>query len=203
VVARGLERVELGLLHSHGELADLRGIDNRNHMTRGIACTVVAVVFAFGCRPAARASSAAQPDLVVAVLQTAIRYALDTAYRPEVVCVSDLNDGRAGEARELDPPAAVLSRLTVPRDILLRPISGCRQEPLSRPVNRQLVVDTLTGKRGLRVRATAPIFTSRTSFTVRLGYYQGGLSAAEWICDGTVSRDSGVEITRCKLDWVS
>jgi hypothetical protein len=78
--------------------------------------------------------------------------------------------------------------------MLIRPISACRTEPL-RGSRRgvPLVVDTVTGKRGISVSASEPVFASDGTFTVEMRYYEHGLSAAGWTCTGRRRSSDGIE----------
>jgi hypothetical protein len=82
-------------------------------------------------------------------------------------------------------------------------MSACTTEPLRGASAPSLVVDTLTGKRGISISATDPVFEDDGTFTVETHYYQNGLSSAGWECRGRRVIDERWEITTCKMLWIS
>ena len=82
-------------------------------------------------------------------------------------------------------------------------MSVCKVDPIPREMPRaSLVVDTLTGKRGISVGADAPVFNDDGTFSVNVEYYQHGLSSAFWACSGRRTTD-GWKIESCNLEWIS
>lgn len=147
--------------------------------------------------PTTRADSVA---LVIAIYGVAFTNGTQTAHAatlPDLVCVQGPRPG-------VDPPRAVLDALQRDRSLLVRPMSACKTEPLGGATRGiSLVVDTLTGKRGISVSAGEPKFEADGSFTVETGYYQHGLSGAGWLCRGRRRSDQGWEITSCTMRWIS
>lgn len=137
--------------------------------------------------------------MMIAAYTTAFTNGTGTAHgaaKPEVVCVQGL-------AARSDPPAEVVAALQKDRTMLVRPMSGCRIEPLSGATRSvSLVVDTLTGKRGISIGVSSLVVSDDGSFTFRTGYYQHGLSAASYKCEGRRDRGAWV-VTACKLEWIS
>jgi hypothetical protein len=147
--------------------------------------------------PGTRADSLA---LAIAIYEVAVSNGTQTAHAdttPALVCVG-------GNQPATDPPAEVLEALRARRTLLIRPLSACKTEPLSREGwGRSLVVDTLTGARGISVSATAPTFGAKSAFVFNTHYYQNGLSAGEWQCRGKRRSDGGWAITTCTMLWIS
>ena len=135
--------------------------------------------------------------LLTAVYGTALNNGLRTAHaseRPAIVCV----DGLSGSL--LDAVLAAL-RDSTPR--LVRPASACRVEPLrDSPRGRSLVADTLTGARGIMIRATLRHLAEDGSFTFDTTYYEHGLSGADWECTGQ-RRGQLWTIASCTLTRIS
>ena len=72
-------------------------------------------------------------------------------------------------------------------------MSACRVEPLgSAPRNTSLVVELETGRRGLVIWMEPPKRDSTGALTVHVGYYEHGLSAADWIC----------AVRKAQADWI-
>ena len=139
--------------------------------------------------------------LAISIYSVALTNGTQTAHaadHAQLVCVK-------GTQPNADPPAAVLAALQSNRTLLIRPMSACRQEPLGGPAPRgaSLVVDTLTGKRGIWVSAGVPVFNADGTFGVETRYYQHGLSGAGWQCRGKRRSDGGWEITTCTMLWIS
>lgn len=138
-------------------------------------------------------------SLMIAIYEVALTNGIRTAHAaalPELVCVRGL--GGVG-----DPPQAVLDALAKKSALLVRPLSACRIEPLREISSVSLVVDTLTGKRGISISAGEPKFEPDGSFTVDIGYHQHGLSGASWLCEGRRRSDNGWEMTSCQMRGIS
>jgi hypothetical protein len=136
--------------------------------------------------------------LLTAIYGTALNNGLRTAHaseRPELVCV----DGLRGSLLD-----AVVAALRDSTQRLVRPALACRVEPLraSPRTSRSLVVDTLTGARGILIRATLPQLADNGSFTFSTTYYEHGLSGADWECAGQ-RRGQVWTIVSCILTRIS
>jgi hypothetical protein len=108
----------------------------------------------------------------IAVLQ----YALDSLAHDDMACVAD-----AGR----DPTPRVLAAIAPARSRIVRPLSACRVDSKRRPGDStSLVVDTLTGRRGVRVEWNALTFDAAGGFVVGVVAYRNGLSATAWRCTG-------------------
>lgn len=161
---------------------------------------LVSIGFLSATVASAQASSLTASDstaLLTAVYGTALNNGLRTAHageRPALVCVDGLSGSR------LD---TVLSALRDSTQRLVRPASACRVEPLrgSRR-GRSLVVDTLTGARGIMIRATLLHLVGDGSFTFNTTYYEHGLSGADWECTGQ-RRGPLWTIVSCTLTRIS
>jgi len=166
---------------------------------------VVAVCFLAGAQgllaqsTSAPTSAADSLELAIVILRSAIQNGVTTAYPatlPRLVCVATL-DPRA------DPPPSALPMLASPDSFVIRPQSACRVDSLPSSLTEQpLILDTLTGQRGIEVSASNPTFLQDGSFVVRLYYYEHGLSSAAWTCTGRRVA-SGWQIESCTLNWVS
>ena len=148
----------------------------------------------------AQAGSLTAPDsiaLLTAVYGTALNNGLRTAHaneRPALVCVDGLSGSR------LD---AVLAALRDSTQRLVRPASACRVEPRrGSPRGRSLVVDTLTGARGIMIRAALLHLVDDRSVTFTTTYYEHGLSGADWVCIGQ-RRGRLWTIVSCTLTRIS
>ena len=144
--------------------------------------------------PQSRVDSAA---LMTALYRTAFANGARTAHaleRPALVCVG----GASG-----DPSAAIVAALADSTPLLVRPRSACRVEPLSSPsTGKSLVVDTLTGRRGVVITVDGLAFDANGAFTFRTTYYENGSSAADWDCAG---RRVGArwEVTSCRMSRIA
>lgn len=150
-----------------------------------------------------RMASAADDSLalLIAVYGAAFSNGTRTAHAaalPELVCIRGIGPA-------VDPPAGVLEAMRRGRTILVRPMSVCRVEPPGadrRQSGNSLVIDTLTGKRGISIHASAPKFDSDSTFSFDTDYYQHGLSAGGFTCIGRRERGTWV-VMRCDLRWIS
>jgi len=156
-----------------------------------------------GAQPAA-STVRADTALIAAILRTAVREALYTAHGaqpPQVVCVAiDTVAAAEGPFKFVDPPASVIADLQRGRSLLIRASSACRMLPpdASRPPRTPLVVDGVTGKRGIRVWMRTPQWAGPQTFTVQVGYDEHELSGGWWRC--TMRKRSGSwEVAGCQL----
>jgi hypothetical protein len=151
------------------------------------------------CRAVGPTTGADSLALMNAIYLVALSNGTQTAHAatgPEVVCARGLRP-------DSDPPAAVIDALQKDRSLLIRPMSACIQEPVRSTRDGSLVVDTLTGKRGISISVTEPVFAADGSFKFDTGYYQHGLSSAGWTCFGRRRSDQAWEVTRCTMNWIS
>ena len=144
--------------------------------------------------PRTRADS---KDILVIMYHNAFQNGLKTAHAseaPALVCV-----GRDKK----DAPLFVLSALADSTRLLIRPLSACRTEPLRSPSTGQsLVVDTLTGKRGITIDVYGPAFNADGTFTFWTSYYENGRSAGDWECIGE-AKGFGWQVASCRLTRIS
>ncbi len=147
--------------------------------------------------PLDRADSLA---LIVAIYEMAVTNGIRVAHadtRPEVVCI-------AGAKTSADPPAEVMEALKPRPDIIFRPRSACRIEPVEPPQSsRSLVVDNITGRRGIVVTAEQPRMAPDGSFVVVMTYYEHGLSSAVFACQGGRRDDGRWEVSLCRMPVIS
>jgi hypothetical protein len=148
----------------------------------------------------APATGADTLQLTIVILQTAVSLGIKTAYSaslPRLICVSLKGTG------ESDPSPAALAALQKPDSLVLRPISACRnsaKDTLRTDV--PLLIDTVSGQRGISVSASQPLFGSDGTFRTEIGYYEHGLSSAGWTCIGR-REPAGWRVTSCKMNWIS
>jgi hypothetical protein len=132
----------------------------------------------------------ADQDLAFATFRIAITNGQLTSHgaaAPDVICLSrraSHEPSGANRPYSYDPQPAVLARLRRERrTTTLQPGSVCRTEQLgSAPRHTSLVVDTTSGRRGIRVWIDEPVFTAPNVGTIDMGYYEHGLSSAHWQC---------------------
>lgn len=138
--------------------------------------------------------------LAVTIYRVAFSNGTQTAHgvaKPELVCVR-------GNPWTADPPLAIVDSLQRGTTHLLRPNSACRQDrPTSAARGVSLVVDTLTGKRGISIAASEPVFSADGTFTFETNYYEHGLSSASWDCSGRRVGPERWEIVACRLTRIS
>jgi hypothetical protein len=104
--------------------------------------------------------------------------------------------------RLVDPDSIVMAlvRAHVPE---VQPMSACRIEPLrSAADNTSLVVDRASGRRGLVIWMEPPERNSLGVVVARIGYYEHGLSAAEWTCVVRRVNDEWV-VNACRMTSIS
>jgi hypothetical protein len=167
---------------------------------RASSLSVLAAILLAGGVPAQSAVPQTGADsilLMTTLYRTAFANGLRTAHameKPALVCVA----GTAG-----DPLPAVVAALADSTTFLVRPKSACRVEPLQSPsTGKSLVVDTLTGRRGIVITVTDVAFDSSNGFTFHTTYYENGRSGAYWDCRG---RRTGVrwEVVSCRMTGIS
>ena len=135
-------------------------------------------------------------SLLIAAYGTALNNGLRTAAdkQPGVVCVDGLSDSLRDD---------VLTALRDSTQRLLRPVLACRVEPLRSSVRgRSLVVDTLTGNRGIIIHATILQMADNGTFAFRTSYYEHGSSGADWNCEGQ-KRGQFWAVVSCRLTRIS
>ena len=137
---------------------------------------------ATGAQKSRGADSRDSVALAVAVFRTAIVHGQLTAHGgsiPEVLCLAVAQ--RVGQ-RFGEPDSTVVARVRV-QTPTVRPMSACRIDPLRGAADHSsLVVERETGRRGLVIWMDTPKPDSTGALTVHVGYYEHGLSAADWIC---------------------
>ena len=154
--------------------------------------------------PPARGQDADSVALAVAVFRAAIVHGQLTAHGgavPAVICLAQVGSRRPTNQFD-EPDSAVIARIRE-RVPVARPMSACLVEPLrSARDNTPLVVERATGRRGIIVWMQAPARNTTGALTVGIGYYEHGLSAADWIC--AVRRD-GTEwiVNACRMTRIS
>lgn len=169
-------------------------------------CGLGALLLVTGTAQAQPAASPVTADtaLIAAILRTAVREALYTAHGaepPQVVCVAiDTVAAAEGPFKLIDPPASVIADLQHGRSLLIRASSACRMLPPEAPRGRRtrLIVDGVTGKRGIKVWMRTPQPVGAQTFTVEVGYDEHELSGGWWRC--TMRKRSGTwEVAGCQL----
>ena len=116
------------------------------------------------------------------------------AEKPTLICVAGFPS---------EPPPALLAALNESIELLIRASSACRTEPLRSPsTGRSLVVDTLTGRRGIEVRVSRVMFGANGTLLFQTSYYENGRSAADWDCVGA-RRGETWEIVSCRMTRIS
>ena len=116
------------------------------------------------------------------------------AEKPMLICVAGFQNG---------PPPALLAALSKSDGLLFRASSACRIEPLRSPSTGQsLVVDTLSGRRGIEIRVSHVAFGESGALFFRTHYYENGRSGADWDCTGA-RRGETWEIVSCLMTRTS
>ena len=102
----------------------------------------------------------------------------------------------------MDPDSTVVA-LVRERSSNVRAMSACRIDPLRSPLDRtSLVVEEKTGRRGLLIWMETAERDKAGAVIVRIGYYEHGLSAADWIC--AVRRIEGEWVVNgCRMMGIS
>lgn len=179
-------------------------------MYRSGSVSLILLIACPGCAtiPAERFDpDAALTGSAVAVFERAIDLGVQTApgdRRTDVLCIAIRSVGASSRVswRETfaDPPPSVLTALQR-KHASVRPYSACDIEPLRPPSDRSsLVSERATGARGLLLWMEGEDLESTDQ--VGIGYYENGLSAAEWHC--AVRRESGAtHVGTCDLVSIS
>ena len=146
--------------------------------------------------------------VTVATFRTAIVHGQLTAHGdavPDVLCLAQMVAAATSAPlrdRLLDPDSAVVALLRE-RMPNVRPMSACRIEPRRGPRdNTSLVVEQKTGKRGLVIWAEPPERDSKGAIITHIGYYEHGLSAADWVCAVRRINDEWV-VNACRMKGIS
>ncbi|QJR34295.1 hypothetical protein [Gemmatimonas groenlandica] len=156
---------------------------------------LVACALSLACARGPMASSAVRSAATDEVTSVALRESIDRSLQDvrrgadlEIVCV---------RVQMGDPPAAVLSALAESVPFALRPASACRIERGESSVfDRAQVVEAESGKRGVEIFAESLVFTSATTFTVRIGFFQHAAVSGRWVCAGRQGA-TGWTVDRC------
>jgi hypothetical protein len=143
--------------------------------------------------------------MMAAVLRTAVREGMYTAHGanpPALVCIGLAGSAPLGPGyleQLADPPITLVNQLQRGRTLDIRPSSACRlQHSEGAPRHTSLVVEPRSGKRGILVWVQDPLRQPDGTYSVELGYFEHGLSAANWKC--TVRRQPpGWEVAPCVL----
>ena len=153
---------------------------------------------------AARGQAPDSVALAVAVFRTAIVQGQLTAHGgavPEVLCLARAPWQRP-DGKSADPDSAVVARIRE-KTPTARPMSACRVDPLGSAVrNTSLVVERATGRRGLVIWAAPPQADVMGAVTVLIGYYEHGLSAADWSCAVRRAHDEWI-VNACTMLRIS
>ena len=156
---------------------------------------ILAVACATGAHAHAQAAHTAADSL--AAMTVIYRQADDNGMRtahasekPTLICVAGFPS---------EPPPALLAAQSKSDGLLFRASTACRIEPLSSPsTGRSLVVDTLTGRRGIEVRVSRVMFDANGSLLFQTSYYETGRSVADLDCIGA-RRGETWEIVSCRM----
>ena len=170
-------------------------------MTRRCAGLLSSLLFA----SVARGQGTDSVALGVAVFRTAIVQGQLTAHGgavPEVLCLARSPWHGVGPS-SADPDSAVVAQIHT-KTPTVRPMSACMVEPLGTNAvrNTSLVVERATGRRGLVIWAATPQRDSTGALTVRIGYYEHGLSAADWSCAVRQANDEWI-VNACRMLSIS
>lgn len=160
--------------------------------------TLLALLLLVSCTRGPVVSSAIRTAARDEVAMVALRESIDRSLRDvrrgadlEIICV---------RVQTGDPPAAVLTALAEAVPFTLRPTSACRIERGgSSMFDRAQVVDGESGKRGIEIFSESLVFTSGTSFTVRIGFFQHAVVSGRWVCAGRQT-PTGWHVDRCDDD---
>ena len=161
----------------------------------------IVIILAAACAAGAHAQAPRTAADSLAAMTVTYRQAVDNGMRtahasekPTLICVAGFENG---------PPPALLAAMNNSDGLLYRASSACRIEPLRSPsTGRSLVVDTLTGRRGLEVRVSRVTFGANGSLLFQTSYYENGRSAADWDCIGA-RRGETWEIVSCRMTRIS
>lgn len=172
-----------------------------------LLASVLGMLLVFPVAALAQADSSADASFEVAAFRTAIRLGERTAYpepQPRLYCLTRIQVRQPDHAQgaRVDPDPATLEALA--SDFSgVRPNSACFVERMRAPNDpTSLVVERATGRRGIAIWVALPDTTSPGEHRVQIGYYQAGLSAADWDCV-LVRRAPGWIVTKCALIRIS
>lgn len=150
--------------------------------------------------------------LSIALFRAAVDLGRRTAHgaaAPEVLCLARrLPPALAADwtAQYAEPDSAAVAQLRQElRDELpaVRPLTACRIDPIgAAPRSVSLVVERATGRPGLLVWAAAPAGDGAGGLSVRVGYYEHGVSAADWRCAVRREGERWV-VDGCRLERIS
>lgn len=124
---------------------------------------------------------------------------------PQVICLArrgPLAKGAEWISQYASPDSGVVARVRE-RIANVRPLSECRVEPrsLARD-NRSAVTERSTGRRAILIWVNAPQYDAAGELKVRVGYYEHGLSSAEWVCAVRRMEDEWL-VNACRLVLMS
>ena len=161
----------------------------------------IAIILTAACAAGAHAQAPRSATDSLSAMTMMYKKAVDNGMRtahaaekPTLICVAGFQNG---------PPPALLAALSKPDGLLIRAAAACRIEPLRSPSTGQsLVVDTLTGRRGIEIRVTQVSFGESGALFFQTHYYENGRSGADWDCTG-VRRGETWEIVSCRMTRIS
>ena len=146
--------------------------------------------------------------VAVAAFRTAIVHGQLTAHgdaAPDVLCLAAMlptSSTASLQSRLAEPDSSVVALLRE-RFPAVRPISACRIEPLRGALdNTSLVVERETGKRGLVIWIEPAKRNTVGAVVARLGYYENGFSAADWVCAVRRIDDEWI-VNACRMTRIS
>jgi|GEM_PF-6526492 len=161
----------------------------------------IVIIFTVACAAGAHAQAPRTAADSLAAMTVMYKKAVDNgmrtahaAQKPTLICVAGFQNA---------PPPALLAALSKSDGLLFRAASACRIEPVRSPSTGQsLVVDTLTGRRGIEIRVTQVSFGESGALFFQTHYYENGRSAADWDCTGA-RRGETWEIVSCLMTRIS
>jgi hypothetical protein len=176
-------------------------------LSRNVGVIAISAALAVAWQPAVAQGgsrvSATDTAMMAAVLRTAVREGLYTAHGanpPALVCIGLAGSAPLGPGyleHLADPPITLVKQLQRGRTLDIRPSSACRFSQ-GAPRHTSLVLEPRTGKRGILVWLQDPLRQPDGTYSVEFGYFEHGLSGANWKC--TVRRrPSGWEVAPCQL----
>lgn len=157
--------------------------------------SLLAALLLISCARGPVVSTAVRTAATDEVTTVALRESIDRSLRDvrrgadlEIICV---------RVQTGDPAAAVLTALAEAVPFAVHPYSDCRIERGgSAGFDRSQVVHSESGKRGMEIFTESLVFTSATTFTVRIGFFQHADVSGRWMCAGRQS-PSGWMVDRC------
>ena len=158
---------------------------------------ILAAACATGAHAQALRTAADSLAAMTVMYQQAVGNGMRTAHasgKPTLICIAGFENG---------PPPVLFAAMNISNELLFRTSSACRIEtPQSPSTGRSLVVDTLTGRRGIEVRVSRVTFGANGSLLFQTSYYENGRSAADWDCIGARRGDT-CEIVSCRMTRIS